>query len=346
MYSEKIFTSKMKAYLKDIIFKFNTSNFKDFLNFSKTVFKQKEHNQDILKLYYFGKFYPILKRNEIISFTKDKELNPNFLTEIDNELLNVSNNNKISYKENKNIYFHLKNFGNYRENILNKIFENYETLDNQSFLMISKIFLLNDYKENDWEIKCMDRIQEVVNFKFQNGQRVDSLTLKLLEHFERKILVENIHSNHNNKIGNLINQIKSSISTHNEDIDTTKTQKSLEMHFAHMKLNYKVEFFRDYYRYDYYLPEENIVIEYDGPDHFYPLQTQLTENSKFKYRNIFAKFGSKIVIIPHFEYSRYDSPDLSAFFLKNLIFKNYDIFMTPLFHENFNYFKPMRKLLE
>jgi hypothetical protein len=331
MYSEKIFIGKMKAYLKDIILKYNTSNFPDFLNYSKSLLKQNQYNDDILKIFYFEKFYPILKKNEVISFTKNNLLDKNYINEIDNEIINLSTNNKLN--QNKFLYIQLKKFGNFRKSILNSIFQKYETTDNQTFLMLSKIFLINSYTSNSWEMKCLLRMEDIIKL-----DKIDTLTFKLLEHLNKKGGEKKID------LDKIINENR--ILSVGDEVDTTKTQKSLEIHLNQMKLNYKTEFNRDFYRYDYFLPEENCVIEYDGPDHFYPLQTQLNENSKFKYKNIKEKFSSRIVIVPHFEYSRYDSPELAFFFLKKLIFKNSDIFNTALFHENFNYFVPLHNIIE
>jgi len=325
MYSEKIFLGKMKIYLKDIILKYNSSSYLDFLNYSKTLLKQNYYTDDILKVFYFEKFYPILKKNEVISFTKDKNLNTNYINEIDNEITSLITKKNNTFNQTKFIYLQLKKFGNFRKSLLDLIYQNYHTTDNQTFLTISKIFLINRYTTNNWETNCLLRIEDIIK-----RDKIDSLTFKLLEHLNKqdgskKINVEEILD-------------KNGVLTTSDEGDTTKTQKSLETHFNHMKLKYKTEYNRDFYRYDFFLPEDNCVIEYDGPDHFYPLQTQLNENSKFKYMNITEKFNSKLVIIPHFEYSRYDSPELAFFFLKQIIFNNSDIFNTALFHENFNYF--------
>lgn len=58
----------------------------------------------------------------------------------------------------------------------------------------------------------------------------------------------------------------------------------------------------DNYSVDIYLPKQKIAIEFCGPYHFYPYQSQLIEKDKYRHRYITSKFNLEILYIPIFEY--------------------------------------------
>jgi hypothetical protein len=337
---EKIFVGSMKHYMKDMLNKFNTATHSEFLEYSKSLITFGRDDQ-ILQLFYLEKFLPVLKYNKIIDTNTNEENLSRVTLDIEKNLLDYY----ITSKKNKsNIYQYLVNFGNFRKNIMDEMFNRYSTLEDEKlFLKVSNVFLLNNFSEKNWEEICLNRIRpEEVDIKG------NSLNFKLLQHLKKYLKEKYISQTHDeikNFNQNTISFLMSlpdffSLSTKNlTEPNPTTTQEKLSKTLDTLNIQFSKEFSRDGYIYDYFLPELNIVLEYDGPDHFYPLQTQLKEKFKFRYRNITKNTNSKVVIIPYYEYLRCDTQDSFKAYLRKILFKDSDFSKGSLFVENYDMYK-------
>ena len=86
-----------------------------------------------------------------------------------------------------------------------------------------------------------------------------------------------------------------------------------------------------------------MIVEADGPDHFFPLQSQLKNKYKFRYTYLQTFYKKKIVSIPYFEWNRQDNQYLANQLLHKLIYSDYSIFDSELFNCNFDLLKPIWK---
>jgi hypothetical protein len=318
MYTEKIFVQKLNKFLGDIVVQYNKShNFNDFLKFSTNQITTPNNPDEILKYFYFNKFYEILQSNNII--TNTNKLNENYISELENTVL------KGFVNYNLTMFNFLKMYGNFDKNLLKKLFSIYRNgLDDKAlFFQTSKIFWINAYKDENWESLCKNNLDA----NYTDTDFIDPLSQKLIRHVNKN------EDKYNFKTKDFMN-----FTPRNK-----KTQAKIKNTLVKFGIKYEEEYKRDGYKYDYYLPELNAVLEYDGPDHFYPLQTQLNETNKFRYKNIYENFKCKLISIPFFEFMRYDTTELTEAYLKQVIYKDYDLFSTPLFEENYDLFKNMRK---
>jgi hypothetical protein len=334
---ERIFVGSMKHYMKDILNKYNTANHYEFLEFSKNLILHGRDDQ-ILQLFYLEKFFPVFYNNQIIFNSSLQENISDIYLDIEKNLIE----NYVSPKKGiDNIHPFLVNFGNSKKNILNNLYIKYCTLEDENVIIkVSKVFLINDYKENNWEEICLHKL----NIK-KMDIKSNSLNFKLLQHLKKYIQEQNILTSENKNKKNILSMIESlpeffefSTKKFSEPTSTT-SQEKISKTLDSLNINFSREFSRDGYVYDYFLPDLNIVLEYDGPDHFYPLQTQLKEKYKFRHKNITENTKSKVIIIPYYEYLRNDTQDAFKSYLKKMLFKDTDFSKGSLFIENFDMYK-------
>ena len=92
------------------------------------------------------------------------------------------------------------------------------------------------------------------------------------------------------------------ITKNNNFINISQTQTKIFNYLNLFGYQAQEEVKFDNYSVDIYLPKQNIAIEFCGPYHFYPYQSQLTEKDKYRHKYITNKFNIEILYIPIFEY--------------------------------------------
>lgn len=300
---QKIYKQKIENYLKDII-----KTYVDEKNIAViSQFKQELQNpiaENILKYYYFYQYY----------ITDQNESNE-CLESIDDLLINKC-------ILNKEIQYFFYDYGTIRPTLLKTLYERYmndELLERNAFVAITKILMYNQVK--DWELKCLDKFQFFKSDPFEH--RLSRLINKKLGHDALKIQVK-----YNN----------------NPDLIESYTSNSqYKLIIDKFGLNCEKEKIFDEYSVDIFISSINTIMETDGPDHFYPLQSQLKNRSKFRYHYLNSFFKMKLVSIPYFEWGRQDNDFLASQFLYKLIYSDYSIFDSELFSCNFDLLKPIWK---
>jgi hypothetical protein len=340
MIKEKIFLKRISVYLEKLIQLNNSLPKEEFIKVSENVIKYNDAN-DIIKLFYFSKFYnilPILKEhNEGEYFSFKSNDHEGYICKIEDFLVKDYFDSSDT-KKNDQINF-LRKYSNISDRILNKLYTYFlhgiQNLTQHKILEIGKIFLINDYSENEWENFLLSKLNVEQVLK---NSKSNNLNIKLMNHLNERV------GFNNEKDKESLNDMNedlfiSQVSGTGNDVILTKTQTNIGNFLSNLGYNFIPEYFREGYTHDYYLPDKDTVIEYDGPTHFYPLQTQLNEESKFRYKTIYTNTNSKIVSIPYFELQRYEAADRTEQFIERKISGNLNIFKSPLFEENYDMFK-------
>jgi very-short-patch-repair endonuclease len=128
---------------------------------------------------------------------------------------------------------------------------------------------------------------------------------------------------------------------HPDAIQITKTENKLGIYLRNLKLDPLEQYKIDTYSVDYYIKESNLIIEYFGPKHFYPLQTQIDQMSKFRLKYLSRK-GYRFIIVPHFFFERYTNDTRVLSYLETLLKKPYDYDLltgSVFYQENYDMFK-------
>lgn len=181
-------------------------------------------------------------------------------------------------------------------------------------------------------------------FDIAEKNRLSRLEFFLLFHFHEKY--KNNESFNIKRLKYNINR-NPLISDKDELILTiTKTQINIKKYLNKLKLKYIEEFQEDGFSYDYFLPDFNIVLEFDGPVHFYPLQSQYLDWHKFRYRMINDLFKRRVVYIPYFEWMQLETENFNLEYLKKLIFLNWDYKETNCFKESYDISNIQRKFMK
>lgn len=326
--TKKIFKQKLEHYLipvQSIIkTKDNSQIIEDCKNF--IIKNPKDNILPLLYLHKFSKFlYNTPGTSDHILPDRVQFLHTTFIEEVDKFIVNTL----VSDKTNAT-YGHFMRYGKFRKQILDLIFDIYKTKTQMPiylFNQISKILFINNYS-NEWENYCVEHLKR--NPDLLKGR--DHILYKLFQDISNKYKVK-------------LETSTTNISTPSDEFTTSQTQTHVKQTLEKLKIKYKEEYDRDHYKYDYYLPELDIIVEYHGPLHFYPLQTQLTEKDKFRLSSISKSFPSKIVIIPYFEWERLETEMHKTNYMMKVLFQKYNIFDSPLFTENYDMQKPLRKYL-
>lgn len=338
MYTDKIFRDKLTKYLKELLKVYNNNPFSEFRKFAVDSVTQPKDPQEILKFYYFDKYFDFLYETKRV--LDKKKMEPELIKELNSIVTREYARNTIDRSHNLNYYQFLMRYGRSdKNNILNSIFNEYyqsNKVDNQSLILsTSKIFLINSFTDKNWQSICREKL------KIKNLPLNDGIIDKLVKHVYS---ADNVDSKEtmSEEVAEL--QIASDLEKR-DDITTTKTQMKIKKFLDILGVKYIEEFRHKQYTYDYFLPDLNAILEFHGPDHFYPLQTQLDEKNKFRMINIRENFSGKIIVIPFFEFMRFDTDQTTLSYLRNVIFKNYDLFEenSLLFKENFDLFGQIRK---
>jgi very-short-patch-repair endonuclease len=103
----------------------------------------------------------------------------------------------------------------------------------------------------------------------------------------------------------------------------------------------------DSYTVDFFIKDKGIIVEYFGPLHFYPLQTQVDQLSKFRLKYLMERNNSyKVVIVPHFDLERFSTENRTVGYLDKLLNNPYTTYdelkASALFHENYDMFKVIK----
>lgn len=322
----KIFHQKLKMYLKDTINLFNTKEYPDFLRSSKNLILLDPVNKG-MHPYYLKLFFNFLKGNNTIP--EDKQLPENFLDEIDSCLLN----NYLSAKKFIDYYGGVSpDLVTKLDSKLNSIIMIHSERFLMEFLRLSETLMILNAQTN-WE----DHSIKIIMANKDHFFSIKNFNTRMFR------LFEHLHQHNPSLTEDVLNYARTKITTYDDNRPlTTQSQMSFASTLDEMGIRYRKEYSRDNYVYDFYLDDYNIVLEYDGPIHFYPLQTQLRETDKFRIRNIMRKYGSKVIKIPFFESSKFD--DKKNAYLEMTIKNPVDLFNSPLFEVNFDMMKRLRKL--
>lgn len=343
-----ILKKSLKNYLSTEITIYNQLKSNDeFLTFYSLQIKNNNMDKDnLLKLFYFNRFFSLIFQDEI----KSKIINDKPLNEDKNFINNVEDlfTNQIFFEisENKILYKYLdffSHYGSFRKSLLYKLLEKYKEkyniITNKNFQsQLMKLFMIQNFNHN-WEEYFHQNI-----FDIAEKNRLSRLEFFLLFHFHEKY--KNNESFNIKRLKYNINR-NPLISDKDELILTiTKTQINIKKYLNKLKLKYIEEFQEDGFSYDYFLPDFNIVLEFDGPVHFYPLQSQYLDWHKFRYRMINDLFKRRVVYIPYFEWMQLETENFNLEYLKKLIFLNWDYKETNCFKESYDISNIQRKFMK
>jgi hypothetical protein len=302
------------------------------MNLSQRIVKQKleKYLHEIIVSYGRGKSEAVLNdfNNELRNpssenilkyfyfykyYLRDRDESENALNLIEEILIQKS-------VENKEICFFYFDYGSLSPKALGNIYKLYHDQEQteKNFITMTRILMYNDYK--DWEDRCLDKFHFFKNHPFE--YRVSNL-------INHKFGQEKLKVKLNNKI------IKPDIST-SQVIHTNIISNALNLECD------KETSFHDYII-DIYIPSLETVVETDGPDHFYPLQSQFRNRNKFRYKYLHTFFKKKLVSLPYFEISRQDNDYILSQLIYKLIYSDYDLFESELFKTNFDLLKPIWK---
>lgn len=305
----------------------------EFVNYYSTkIFKKNLDKEEILRLFYFNRFFSLIFDKEIKSKNFDSiPLNK------DNRIINSIEDltiekyfhdlKKKNFSELYPINLFFEEFGNYRNSFITKFHNSYinnfkEITEINTHLDIMTILMKCEYK-GEWENKCFDLIKI-----FDKSEKLNKKQFFLLFHFHDKFKEKenyyqiDFHLSRNPIVDN--------------NITETKTQLVIGRYLNDMGIEYLSEWQEDGFSYDYYLPDYNIVLEYDGPVHYYPLQTQYLEKYKFRFRMINDLFQRKIVYIPYFEWSKLEIDSFCEVYLRKILFSQSDYKESNCFKENYD----------
>jgi len=312
-----------------------------FLKFYEIkITKYEFSKEELLRIFYFNRFFSLIFCKELKNKTIDKlPLNENkeFISSIEDFYLNklfidLKNSNK-NVKNNLE-FFNL--YGNYRKSLVlklyNKYLENFNEIQNyNTHLDFLRIFMIQNL-DNNWEEHFINII-----YSINDKTLLNKTEFFLLFHFSEKLKFKN-----NITIKYDLNR-RPKIDIKDEFLMTTKTQTNIKKYLKILNIEFLEEYTEDGFAYDYYLPKLNIVLEFDGPIHFYPLQIQFLDWNKFRYKMINDLFKRRVVYIPYFEWMKLETENFSLEYLKNIIYNHWDYNNTNCFRESYDYTNIQRK---
>ena len=213
-----------------------------------------------------------------------------------------------------------------RPNILDALYEIYKTeekIKGIDFSHITLLFFHNNYKEN-WEERCSNFYHEKVLHS------VD----KYYSYLIAKRINFKLGKNHI-KDETIKNDILDLFDVTNEDYEK-KSKSNLKLMLEEMNIPFETEKFFGTIKTNFFIPEINTVVEYDGSEFFYPLQTQLINPIKCRYKFLKDIFNVKVVSIPYFEWLKYTTNQEWQSLIHKLLFSSYDIYDSNMFKTNFD----------
>ena len=270
------------------------------------------------------------------------------------------------------IYQFLQLYGNSRPKILDKLYTSYlnDTLQNNLFFQISRILLVNGHNSTSstknsnllslnnkklsqeaqsidlsWENKCLEKLTPLITTNKNKLAEIPNLPIfpHLIRHVNLTLGFPLDKTECSNCISEMLKIIKTRPSHKTQkDLLSSQTQGKIIKTLNIMKIKYIEEYEIDGYFIDFFLPDLNIGLEYNGPNHYYPLQTQFNEKTKFRYKQIVGFSNIKLIFINYWEWQRIDNDHLTVNYLKKLLYDNYKIEDGPLFYENFDTLKVLR----
>lgn len=129
------------------------------------------------------------------------------------------------------------------------------------------------------------------------------------------LILTNIFKSIYNKENNIANT--------NSSVSTSEIQRKI---YVFLKNKYENRFFLmeevkfDKYIVDLYIKDLNLVVECNGPSHFYPFMTMFKQSDKVRYYHLKRRFNLDIVSIPYYEYENQDTEG----HMKNYINNKFD----------------------
>ena len=314
----------------NIFNKLNHNTDKFFLFYEDQIANSDICTDNLLQLFYFNRFYSLIYQEQL----KNKSITSTPLNQDKVFIYKIEDLyiNKIfsEIKKGKFLKFdYFENFGNFRKSFLLKFHNNYlinfKHIPLQQHIEFMKIFMIQNLDTN-WETNC----KEIFNI-LDAKKVLNKKEFFLLFNFSKKFSIE-FDMNRNPKRDNY-------------DIEKTKTQINIKKYLEILNIDYLEEYQEDGFSYDYFLPKFNKILEFDGPCHFYPLQTQFKDSHKFRYRMVDQAFKRKIVYVPYFEWMKLEIESFSIEYLKKLIFLKWDIFDTNCFRESYDSNNILRKFV-
>ena len=136
-----------------------------------------------------------------------------------------------------------------------KIYINEDIQDKNQFIFLTRILMFNQVK--NWELRCLDKFHF-----FNEDEEYKHRISKLINH----------------KIGYQVLDINPPPRKNHNLI--TDFQKQLNRVIEYFGLIYKIEVPFDEYTVDVLIPSLDMIVEADGPEHFFPLQSQLKNKYK------------------------------------------------------------------
>jgi len=220
--------------------------------------------------------------------------------------------------ENKEICFFYFNYGTLSPNLLHRINRLYHDQEHnpKTFIILTRILMYNDIK--NWEERCLNK------FNFFKSNAFEYRISQLINH----------------KFGQEVLNVELKTKPSSPFISTSQLIET-KLIIEKLGLNCKNEVSFHDYLIDVYIPSLETVVEMDGPDHFYPLQSQFKNISKFRYHYLNTFYKKRLVSIPYFEFTRQDNDYLLGQLLYKLIYSEYDLFDSKLFKTNFDLLGPI-----
>lgn len=364
--SEKIFKQKLEIFLKPILDILTTKNISLAKNNSnkKSIqeFVLKKPSENLILYLYFNKFSFLLKdKNLKSSFIKEE------MKEIEKEIETVIIKSFKQEKYLNEFYVHFKKYGQfnkrlieliYKDIFINLIGEEQSQKNFNDFLKISKILMFSEFRttnENkekntcdisnnleklNWKQICKEKLEKNLNYYIKTKNNSD---IKLYEYVLDEHTLKDF--NENSKKSKYISSSHNNLDLSNKGYSTSFRQINLQNSLLRNLKDVKSEYTRAGYIYDCYSESKDIIFEFNGPQHFYPLQTQLIDSDKFRIKNIYQNFKSKIVIIPYYEWERLETDKHIDIYLEKAINLKYNLLDSPLFKENFDLTKFARKYI-
>ena len=281
---------------------------------------------DILKYYYFYKYY--LDQNEETMTSLD--ILDQYFVESYTKKLSISFNSEKEGVTLRNLnpqkYEFLFNYGRMRPKILDELYNIYISEDKIKaidFFHLSILFLHNNYPEN-WEERCSKLFFEKIFYSFDKYYCF-LIAKRINFKLGKNIISEEI----------IKNEIFNKFDLRTEDYDK-KSKSNLKLMLEDMKIPFETDKFFGTIKTSFFLKELNTIVDYDGFEYFFPLQTQLLNPIKFRYKFLKDIFNVKVVSIPYFEWLKYSTNQELQTLINKLIFSSYDIYDSYLYKTNFD----------
>lgn len=320
---EKVIQAKLMKYLNGTIQKLidnSNGGYNAIINEIPYVLKKGNQSQ-IMELIYFSKYSHVLKM-KVKQIDRKKNLSMYSLIQ-KNILMNLVN------KAENNLYLNiiLKDYGGlFDENFYRDYIKNFNPSSNfQDLKDFIKICYLNNQTNIDFnELIITFNKNHIQNNKYSTDFLLSKILKILLK--ETKIQKETFDIFEHKTL------------KENDYIPTSsQTQTKLQKYFNTFNIKFIEEYIIEDYISDYYLPEHKILIEYLGPHHFYPLQSQLTQKDKFRHFYLKTVGNKDIIQIPYFEWERLSNDKMVFEYLDKRI-KNKEDITNKMMKENFNTF--------